>query len=144
MLPASCGRSSFDTMRPLHARVLHKEDWGGQAPMDLSWCTEPTGYDRVDHSPTVPARAAREHRMASEQELHPFRVCPWVPVRNAGLALFLETLYLQDPRLHQEVHGPQLTPQAREDCPWARCPCHQETTQRRASPGPTAQGKWGR
>ena len=56
---------------------------------------------------------------------------------------FPETLHLQDSRLHQAVHGPQLPPEAREDGPWPRRSRHQEAAQRCAPPRPPAPGEWG-
>lgn len=69
------------------------------------------------------------------------RSLPSCPIRNASS--LPETLHLQDPRLHQEVHRPQLPPEARENGPRPRCSRHQEAAQRRAPPHPPAQGERG-
>lgn len=54
-----------------------------------------------------------------------------------------ETVRLQDPRLHQTLHGPQLLTQAREDGARTRGARHQEAAWGLPPPPTPAQGAWG-
>lgn len=40
--------------------------------------------------------------------------------------VLVETLRMQDPRMHEALHGPQLAQEAREDGARPRGACHQE------------------
>lgn len=107
----------------------------GQAPpIQMAWL----------HTGGTPPRgqpgSAKGSGMASEGSA-PFRV-PSGPSGTPPASL-PETLHLQDPRLHQALHGPQLSPEARENRARPRRSRDQEAAQRRAPPRPVAQGERG-
>lgn len=109
---------------------------GARRPLPSRW----HGRKRVARLPAVAAGSATGSG-SFRSGVRPFRVPSW-PVHNAAASL-PETLHLQDPRLHQALHGPQLSPEARENRARPGRSRHQEAAQRRAPPRPAAQGEWG-